>query len=158
MARKVKRIGTFDCGDGEHQVVTTETERVEGQGIWHCRKPCEQCPWRKDVPTGVFPVSAYQHSARTAYDMSINTFACHMRTPDKPATCAGFLMRGADHNLGVRLAILDKRYDPRTVSDGGYPLYRSYREMAIANGVDEYDPDLVPCRGVDEDWRKPKRR
>ncbi|WFU51161.1 DUF6283 family protein [Sinorhizobium terangae] len=147
--RKVKQTSAFDCGDGEHQVVSLSSSAEEK--LLHRHEPCEECPWREDRRTGVFPAEAFRHSASTAYDMAPNSFACQMSGKEKPATCAGFLLRGAEHNLGVRLAIIAGRYDPRTVRSD-VPLYKSYREMAEANGVSPDDPALEPCRGVDERW------
>ena len=61
-----------------------------------------------------------------------------------PATCAGFLLRGADHNLSVRIMHMQGR--GLDVRDNGLELHDNYRQMAIANGVDEMDPVLKPCR------------
>lgn len=154
--RKPPRItGVFDA-DENHRVLTLAGD---GSGRFAFRPhPCDQCPWRSDLPTGVFPASAFRHSVNTSYDMASSTFACHLQGKDKPATCAGFLLRGAEHNFAVRMAIIRDRYDPRAVSDGGVPLYRSYRAMAIANGVAPDDPALAACRGADEDWEKVLRR
>jgi len=126
------------AGD-EHQVVTVNG----GKGSYRC-EPCPQCPWRVDA-TGVFPAEAFKHSASTAYDMAQNVFGCHDSGANKPATCAGFLLRGADHNLSVRLKRMrgDIKDD---VSDGGHLLYENYRAMAIANGVDPEDEVLKQCR------------
>jgi hypothetical protein len=150
-----RRKDAFDCGDGKHQVVTIEATGRDA--LWHRRQPCAECPWRKDAPLKAFPASAYRHSARTSYDMGQSVFACHMSGAEKSATCAGFLLVGAQHNMLVRLAMLDGRYDPGAVSANGVALYESYRQMAIANGVDPDDPALAPCRGVDEDWSKLRR-
>lgn len=150
---KGKVVNRFFCDDGSHAVVTVRNEDPSPR-FHHRREPCEQCPWRADLPTGVFPASAFWKSADTAYDMALNTFACHMSGLEKPATCAGFLLRGADHNIGVRFAILHGRYDPGDVGDGGFPLYRSYRAMAVANGMAPDDERLAPCRGVDEDEQR----
>lgn len=126
------------AGD-EHQVVTV----VGGRSAYR-RKPCRDCPWRKDA-IGTFPAEAFRHSANTAYDMSDHTFACHQSGARKPAICAGFLLRGADHNLTVRLGYMSGRLKG-DVSDGGHALHESYRTMAEANGVDPSDPVLAPCR------------
>jgi len=56
------------------------------------------------------------------------------------------MLRGADHNLSVRLAALRGEIDPRAVGDGGHPLFENYRAMAIANGVSPEDPALRLCR------------
>jgi hypothetical protein len=62
--------------------------------------------------------------------------------------CAGFLLQSAAHNLSVRMA----RQDFSHVLSR-YPLFATYREMAIANGVDPDDPALRNCRD-DGQWRK----
>jgi Family of unknown function (DUF6283) len=124
-----------DC----HQVVTVEG----GQGGYR-RKPCSDCPWREDA-TGEFPAEAFRHSANTAYDMSTHTFACHQSGAVKPAVCAGFLLRGADHNLAVRLKRLNGQIVD-DVTDAGLELHANYRAMAVANGVDADDEILRPCR------------
>jgi uncharacterized protein DUF6283 len=142
-----KRV--FDCGDGAHQVLTLENGDSRDRYV-HRRVPCEQCPWRSDLPTGCFPASAFRRSANTARDMSSHTFACHMSGAKVLTACAGFLLRGAEHNLAVRMAAASKRFDPATVSDGGFPLYPSYRAMAVANGVPPTDRALRACRGPDE--------
>jgi hypothetical protein len=122
-----------------HQVVT-----VEGGRGGYRRKPCSDCPWRIDA-TGEFPPEAFRHSANTAYDMSKHSFACHQSGASKPATCAGFLLRGAEHNLSVRLQRMDGRIG-QDVTDGGHELHASYRAMAVANGVDPEDEALRLCR------------
>lgn len=146
--RKTKIENVRDCGDGLHQVVGL---RSEGGGSSIRREPCEQCPWRKDSPIGAFPAEAYRHSANTAYDMSDHTFACHMSGKEKPSTCAGFLLVGAYHNLAVRLQLMKGDYSYSDISDGGFPLYESYKDMAVANGVDPDDEVLRSCRGSNYD-------
>ncbi len=123
----------------DHQVVTVEG----GKGAYR-RKPCAKCPWRVDA-VGEFPAEAFRHSAETSYDMATHTFACHESGAQKPAMCAGFLLRGADHNLSVRLKLVqgDSFGD---VDDGGHELHENYRAMAVANGVAPDDPVLVACR------------
>jgi hypothetical protein len=123
----------------DHQVVTVEG----GQGGYR-RKPCSDCPWRLDA-VGEFPADAFKHSAITAYDMSTHAFACHQSGRVKPATCAGFLLRGAEHNLAVRLKRMKGQIDD-DVADGGHALHASYRAMAVANGVNPEHEVLRPCR------------
>jgi hypothetical protein len=61
-------------------------------------------------------------------------------------TCAGFLLRGAQHNMAVRMACSVGQIDLSQVSDGGHELHDDYRAMAIANGLDPADPRLRGCR------------
>lgn len=126
--------------DANHDVVTTT-----GSGGSYRKTPCPGCPWRRDAEIGAFPAEAFRHSARTAYDLSEHRFGCHASGVEKPATCAGFLLRGAMHNLAVRLDMMTGRVDMDQVSSPA-PLYSSYREMAEANGVPAGDPVLAPCR------------
>lgn len=135
---------TYFCDDGKHAVVSVTNDKK-----LYRREPCEECPWRKDAPIGAFPPDAYIRSANTAYDMSKHTFACHMSGKDKPASCAGFLLRGANHNMNYRLALAFGHVEPDEIHSD-VELYDSYRDMAVANGVDPDHPALKLCRSNDE--------
>lgn len=118
---------------------------VEGGRGHYRRQPCGGCPWRVDQ-TGAFPAEAFRVSAPTAYDMSDRMFGCHESGTDNPSTCAGFLLRGADHNMMVRLRAASGLLDLDSVTDAGVELHPSYRAMAEANGVDPDDHALRNCR------------
>lgn len=111
-----------------------------------CRKPCNECPWRTDVPTGRFKPERYRRLARSAEDLSGVLFACHKTAEGKEVACAGFLLRGATHNMAVRLARVGGDLKDGDVSDGGLPLFNNYTEMAVANGVRRRDPALKHVR------------
>ena len=113
----------------------------ESCSIRSARRPCDECPWRKDVSVGHFPPKRYIALADTARDMTTRIFACHKSVEGKDAVCVGYALQ-FHHNLAMRLA----HFDHRSVEDGGYPLYANYREMAIANGVDPRHPALRGCR------------
>lgn len=147
-SRRRPAILRIQPADENHQVLTLKGANT-GKAVYR-RKPCAECPWRKDAALGAFPAEAYRHSAETAHDLSNHLFSCHMSGANEPATCAGFLLRGAEDNLSVRMAIFDGRYDPSQVTDGGVELYEGYRSMAIANGVPADDPAIAHCRGEDE--------
>ena len=134
------RITAIRPAGEDHQVVTVEG----GQGSYR-RQPCSDCPWRVDA-VGEFPAEAFRHSAPTAYDMADGEFACHQSSINKPATCAGFLLRGARHNLATRLKVMAGKIELARVSDGGVDLFENYRTMAEANGVEADDPVLERCR------------
>jgi hypothetical protein len=133
-------IETVHPVDENHQVLTV----VGGQGVFR-KTPCEGCPWKTEND-GLFPADAFKVSANTAYDMATHTFGCHESGQKSPATCAGFLLKGADHNLKVRMDYCQGKYTRGCVTDGGHDLHNNYREMAEANGVDPDDPILKPCR------------
>lgn len=127
--------------DENHAVLT-----VSGGRKTYRREPCQECPWRTDAPIGAFPAEAYRISANTAEDLGTHTFACHMSGSDKPSICAGFLLRGADHNMAARMAIMRGDVSPAQITSD-VPLYDSYRDMAEANGVAQDDQALTRCRG-----------
>jgi hypothetical protein len=124
----------------DHQVL-----QVKGGADLYRRAPCDGCPWRADR-IGEFPPEAFCQTANTAYDMARETFACHESGAAKPVICAGFLLRGAAHNLSVRLKLSKGAIDPDAVGDGGHALHENYRAMAVANGVRPDHPALTKCR------------
>jgi hypothetical protein len=124
----------------------------------YMRLPCPQCPWRKDIPAGVFPPDAFRHSAKTCEDMSLTTFACHMAGKASPKTCAGFLRStDAEHNLAMRIQTARGEYDPRQLNrDQRVPTFATYAEMAVANGVPADDPAILETRSMREKmkWKR----
>lgn len=141
MSAGTRRITNIRPAGAEHQVVTVEGGR---SGLYR-RQPCGSCPWRRDA-VGEFPAEAFRHSARTAHDMALETFACHASGTEKAAVCAGFLLRNSENNLGARLMEMRGELARQELQDGGHELFDSYREMAVANGVDPTDPVLRQCR------------
>jgi hypothetical protein len=77
--------------------------------------------------------------------MSMTQFACHKSPDGGEFACAGFLERGADHNLAVRLAYSSGLYD-RLDRSGGVDLVDDYREMATRMGVPRDHDALRRCR------------
>ncbi|WP_235910627.1 DUF6283 family protein [Deinococcus kurensis] len=137
-ARGGKIIGVAHTGP-EDQVLT-----VKGGKGGYQRTPCAECPWRKDAPVGAFSTGAFIHSANCAEDGSLHSFGCHMGGADGNVTCAGFLLRGAEHNMSVRLGYIRGKYGDldQTPPD----LYEDYVDMAVANGVDPDHPALKRAR------------
>ncbi len=135
--KKGPRITHKKPAGKDHQVVT-----VTGGNGGYCKSPCPECPWVCEN-AGSFPAEAFRISANTAEDMATHMFSCHMRGVINPGTCAGFLLRGADDNMSVRIKRMQgKMLD---VVEDTRELHESYREMAIANGVDPDDPAIRNC-------------
>jgi hypothetical protein len=107
-------------------------------------KPCQECPWRVDQPPGRFPPERYAELAKTCYDRSLVQFACH-KSDEIDIGCAGWVLAGAAHNLGARFAMSGGVLNPDEISSP-YPLFPTYRAMAIFNGVEPDDPALYLCR------------
>lgn len=142
---KRPRVTATRMAGRDYAVVTVEG----GRGDQYRRVPCPTCPWRTDA-VGVFPAEAFRHSAPVSYDMSRRIFACHESGTKAPATCAGFLLRNAHHNLVVRMKLIRELIDYSQIHDGGFELFASYQDMAVGNGVDPTDPALALCRSNHE--------
>ncbi len=133
--------GTFKV---THAPVESQGHRPKDAHLTTGHGPSDCASTMAVCVTGEIP-GYFKHSANTAYDMSQNVFSCHDSGIHKAKTCAGFLLRGADHNLAVRLGRMTGKFGD-DVRDGGIELHDSYRAMAVANGVDRKDPALKNCR------------
>jgi hypothetical protein len=109
----------------------------------NCRdKPCAQCPWRADIPTGQFPAERYTELAATSGGrgdeaaMDAPLFGCHKASQEHPMPCAGWLAAIGYFSLHVRLLVANGEIPASALQPGEDwpPLYRSYDEMAEAQG------------------------
>lgn len=68
-------------------------------------RPCESCPYRKDVPSGVWHADEYDklpaYDRDTAYQ-PVGLFLCHQQNG---RVCAGWVGCHGDRLLGLRLAV-----------------------------------------------------
>jgi hypothetical protein len=53
----------------------------------------------------------------------MHQFAYHVSGSEKPASCTGFLLRGATHNIGLRLAPITGKIDLNELREM-VPLHR----------------------------------
>lgn len=96
------------------------------------KNPCSSCPYRKDVPLGIW--EAVEYEKLRAYDNngSFAAFLCHHSTNGKETVCKGWLVVHVE-SVAVRLLVIkgaipdESRYDIPTV-----PLYGSGNEAADA--------------------------
>lgn len=117
-------------------------------------RPCAECPWRLDQPSGRFPADRYRALAATARHtdgicgVTAPLFACHKSTEGRDIACAGWLaVCGADQ-LNMRLAVVRGRLDGAALQPGqDWPdLHPDYIALAVANGVPADDPALEGTR------------
>lgn len=106
------------------------------------RTPCASCPYRRDVPSGIWITEEYDKLPGydgSTYDQAcanaIHPFLCHQRTNE---LCGGWVgCHDMQHNLSIRIA---SDVDVESVLDytSPIPLFRSGAEAA-AHGKREVD-------------------
>jgi hypothetical protein len=107
----------------------------------NCRKrPCAECPWVRDTPSGQFPAERYvalRHTTgdpgREAY-LGAPMFACHKSTEANTMPCAGWLASVGYESLTVRMLLISGEIpkDAMQPGDDWPELFESYPEMAEA--------------------------
>lgn len=116
-----------------------------------CRRPCTECPWRKDTLPGQFSAERYEQLRITTGErgheapLGSPQFACHKAPEGEEFVCAGWLAAVGYYNLSARVAaayghIPHEAFQP---GDGWPELYESYAELLAVHGV-----------GATPDWPK----
>lgn len=108
-------------------------------------RACESCPYRRDVPSGVWDEEEYEKLPRydrPTYDqLSDGLFQCHQngRNDDKARLCAGWVAVHGDQSLALRLAVVSGRVDPSVMDySTDVELFGSGAEAA-EHGMAEID-------------------
>ncbi len=104
--------------------------------------PCKSCPYRQDVPSGVWDESEYEKLPAYDGDMSaqalngaVALFMCHQRDG---RLCAGWVAAHGPHNL-LALRFNAARVDPAVFNyQTTTPVFASGQE-AYAHGVRDID-------------------
>lgn len=80
-------------------------------------RPCSSCPYRRDVPSGVWHAEEYEKLRR--YDGDIaqqpgGLFQCHQADADSDTRriCAGWAGCHGENLLALRLALIEQRISP----------------------------------------------
>jgi hypothetical protein len=114
---------------------TTETSCSLKTSGYRLTKQCNECPWRKDVPTGRFSPERFAALLPSVEQGFGDMFACHKTTQDDPSACVGYLLsKESENNFRIRMAYARGKFDPSKLEASG-PNYESYAEMATANGL-----------------------
>jgi len=117
-------------------------------------EPCATCPYRKDVPSGIWHKTEYEKLRE--YDNLENPalalFLCH-QSPDR--ACKGWVMQDC---IAVRLAVIWGELNPATCfSEPKVPLYRTGNEAADAGERGISKPNKEARKAIDK-LRKQRRR
>jgi hypothetical protein len=109
--------------------------------LWQVDKQCDECPWRRDVPPGAFPLHRFE-ALRGSVEQGFGTlFACHKSKEENKKACVGYVLnqvnsvRGPE-NFNLRKLLSDGRIDPDRMTLVGLQ-YDNYDEMVEANRLVE---------------------
>jgi hypothetical protein len=131
----------------------TQLHHLARGSVPHRRRPCVECPWRRDTPPGQFDADRYTALADTTGTPGAEAhlfapmFACHKSPEGAEQACAGWLAAVGYYHLGVRLAIATGRLDPRVLQPAPNwpPLFGTYQEMATTQARPAGQPANPPA-------------
>ena len=117
------------------------------------RSPCVSCPYRRDVPSGIWDESEYEKIVpfdRDTFAQPPATFLCHQANG---SLCRGWLDCHGDQLLGLRLSMAKGEVDPdavaRALDEGpAVPVFDSAAEAAQHGRRDIDEPSDDACRLV----------
>ena len=121
-------------------------------------RPCASCPYRRDVPSGVWAVSEYEKLAaydRDTADQPSALFMCHQNdgSSDQSRLCSGWVGCHGEELLALRLALMAGDIDGDTFTEcvdyvSPTPLFESGR-AAAQHGVAGIDaPSDDACAAI----------
>lgn len=79
-------------------------------------RPCESCPYRRDVPSGIWDATEYEKLPaydRETFDQPHGLFQCHQHDAGDPEArpCAGWVAVHGPGLLALRIAVTTNRLD-----------------------------------------------
>lgn len=83
-------------------------------------RPCESCPYRRDVPSGIWAPEEYAKLSaydRPTMEQSVGVFLCHQNDRNSPGsrTCAGWAgCHDGYELLAIRFAMMHGEMSPET--------------------------------------------
>lgn len=120
------------------------------------RKPCKNCPWRRDAKTGYWAPEHFQRIWINCQDDGARLMLCHKSTAQQVSAseliCQGWIRVVKQNAIGVRFALMRGLVTIEEVDDTNVPdLFPTFRAMLIANGVrpprrNRYVPTRRPRR------------
>lgn len=112
-------------------------------------RPCESCPYRRDVPSGIWDASEYEKLRqydRETFDQPHELFLCH-QGDERP--CAGWVAVHGRELLALRIAVTVNRLEAWVMRyTTPVPLFRS-GAAAAEHGMAEIDqPGPTALRAI----------
>jgi len=124
-------------------------------------RPCASCPYRQDVPSGVWAAGEYAklplYDAPT-YAQPPRLFLCHQhdRDDNRARVCGGWAgCHDGDHLLALRVAVASGEITVQTADAirdyvSPVPLFTSGIEAADHGMREIHDPSPAACTAIDK--------
>jgi hypothetical protein len=111
--------------------------------------PCATCPYRKDVPSGVWAKEEYDKLPNWDNIMGRGVFLCHNGSADTKGKvlCRGW-MEVHEQNIFVRLAMAQTKFNDANIKPTKVPLYKSGAAARKAGLRDLNRPNLKAMAAV----------
>lgn len=120
--------------------------------------PCGTCPYRKDVPSGIWAAEEYEKLKaydRETWEQPTGLFLCHQhdRNSDRSQLCAGWVAcHGPENLLGIRLAPMNGMAARDLAATYEYttnvPVFNSGHDAAEHGMQDINTPSLEASRAI----------
>jgi len=102
---------------------------------FECKKPCNNCPYRKDAPLQHWDKFEYEKLLKQENDYFGSVYGCHK---NNGSTCIGWLMKQNENNfpsIALRLSLSTNKVSREYLDSLNSPseLYKDVHEMIKAN-------------------------
>ena len=126
---------------GEKIMPKKEVKKV---GIFECKTPCGNCPYRKDAPLAHWNIDEFKKTLDAEADIIGSAFMCHKQNG---SICVGYLMNQDERDFpsnALRLTFIKHGVD-REYLDALYcksERFETIEEMCLANfpELKDYEP------------------
>lgn len=112
--------------------------------------PCGTCPYRRDVPGGIWAKEEYEKLPAYDADMWMQPRAVFMCHQQDGCMCGGWLMVHGDHSLALRMAAINDHLDSSVWNYGpDVEVFASGAEAAAHGIAGIADPSPAARRKID---------
>ena len=106
-----------------------------------CRKPCDNCPWRRDAPRNYWDPQHFIDIWNRCQGDGMNMMLCHKSSalPEEKRgslICQGWIRVMGFESIGVRIASMKGYITVEETEDlEGHDLFKTFAEMLRANRI-----------------------
>lgn len=100
-----------------------------------CKKPCSNCPYRKDAPLQHWDIEEFRNLLKYENDYIGTVYQCHKKNGN---ICAGWMINQIENHfpsIQLRIKMMKERLTPSDLEKFSSPheMYSTVIEMCFAN-------------------------